>query len=119
MMSSTWRARWLISITDMPLPCQSSNSSRMRSSTGSGSAPGPALKLCTRFTPRPATVDEPMIFDFLLNLAMSRIAEQQAATDQDDGGPLAYTSLHAADRPGLLNHSFRSNSECECLGSGS
>src|SRR5271170_1283532 len=40
--------RWLISITDMPLPRQSSNSSRMRSSTGSGKAPGPALKLKTR-----------------------------------------------------------------------
>ncbi len=40
--------RWLISITDMPLPCQSSISSAACRSTGSGSAAGPALKLKTR-----------------------------------------------------------------------
>ncbi len=37
--------RWLISITDMPSPCQSSISSAAWRSTGSGSAAGPALKL--------------------------------------------------------------------------
>src|SRR5947208_2534749 len=42
--------RWLISITDMPEPRQSSSSSRMRSSTESGSALGPALKLWTRWS---------------------------------------------------------------------
>src|SRR5215813_10726269 len=41
--------RWLISITDIPEPRQSSSSSRMRSSTASGKAAGPALKLKTRF----------------------------------------------------------------------
>src|SRR5215471_7537233 len=41
--------RWLISITDMPEPRQSSSSSRMRSSTATGRAAGPALKLKTRF----------------------------------------------------------------------
>src|SRR3954471_15656371 len=40
--------RWLISITDMPEPCQSSISSAAWRSTGSGSAAGPALKLKTR-----------------------------------------------------------------------
>src|SRR5436190_13105367 len=40
--------RWLISITDMPLPCQSSISSAAWRSTGSGSTAGPALKLMTR-----------------------------------------------------------------------
>src|SRR6185312_10150765 len=40
--------RWLISITDMPLPRQSRSSPCTRSSTGSGSAAGPALKLKTR-----------------------------------------------------------------------
>src|SRR5215831_5370298 len=40
--------RWLISITDMPLPRQSRSSSRMRSSTERGRAAGPALKLKTR-----------------------------------------------------------------------
>ena len=37
--------RWLISITDMPEPCQSSISSAAWRSTGSGKAAGPALKL--------------------------------------------------------------------------
>src|SRR5262245_30850436 len=41
--------RWLISITDMPEPRQSSSSSRMRSRTASGRALGPALKLWTRY----------------------------------------------------------------------
>ena len=40
--------RWLISITDMPLPCQSSISAAACCSTGSGSTAGPALKLNTR-----------------------------------------------------------------------
>src|SRR5215467_5223949 len=40
--------RWLISITDMPLPRQSSSSSRTRSRTARGRAAGPALKLKTR-----------------------------------------------------------------------
>ena len=40
--------RWLISITDMPLPCQSSISSAAMRSTDSGSTAGPALKLKTR-----------------------------------------------------------------------
>ena len=40
--------RWLISITDMPLPCQSSISSAAWRSTDSGSVAGPALKLKTR-----------------------------------------------------------------------
>src|SRR5207237_5847688 len=41
--------RWLISMTDMPLPRQSSSSSLMRSRTGRGRAAGPALKLKMRF----------------------------------------------------------------------
>src|SRR6188472_157185 len=44
-----WLPRWLISITDMPLPSQSSNSACARCSTGSGMAAGPALKFHTRF----------------------------------------------------------------------
>src|SRR5581483_7580055 len=40
--------RWLISITDMPLPCQSSSSSPARESTSAGSIAGPALKLKIR-----------------------------------------------------------------------
>ena len=37
--------RWLISITERPLPCQSSISAWARCSTAVGSAAGPALKL--------------------------------------------------------------------------
>src|SRR5213078_3106973 len=40
--------RWLISITDMPDPCQSSISEAACSSTSSGRTAGPALKLNTR-----------------------------------------------------------------------
>src|SRR5436190_9559263 len=40
--------RWLISITDMPLPCQSSISAAACRKTDSGSTAGPALKLKTR-----------------------------------------------------------------------
>ncbi|CFP63528.1 Uncharacterised protein [Bordetella pertussis] len=36
--------RWLISITDMPLPCQSSISAAACCSTASGKAEGPAEK---------------------------------------------------------------------------
>src|SRR5690606_39309005 len=41
--------RWLTSMTDIPLPRQSSSSACARSSTGSGSIAGPGLKLKTRF----------------------------------------------------------------------
>src|SRR5450755_262649 len=37
--------RWLISITDTPLPCQSSISTAAWRSTGSGRTAGPGLKL--------------------------------------------------------------------------
>ena len=40
--------RWLISITDMPLPCQSSISAAAVRRTSSGSTAGPALKLKIR-----------------------------------------------------------------------
>jgi hypothetical protein len=40
--------RWLISITDMPLPCQSSISCAACSRTGSGNVAGPAPKLNMR-----------------------------------------------------------------------
>src|SRR5262252_3994512 len=40
--------RWLISITDMPLPCQSSISAAAVRNTGSGRTAGPGLKLKTR-----------------------------------------------------------------------
>src|SRR5215470_13363825 len=40
--------RWLISITDMPLACQSSISAAALRSTASGSVAGPGLKLKTR-----------------------------------------------------------------------
>src|SRR6266568_3279979 len=40
--------RWLISITDMPEPCQSSISAAACASTSSGRTAGPALKLKTR-----------------------------------------------------------------------
>src|SRR5215467_10092722 len=39
--------RWLISMTDMPLPCQSSISAAAFRNTGSGRAAGPGLKLKT------------------------------------------------------------------------
>src|SRR5580700_6033211 len=42
--------RWLISMTDVPPPCQSSNSSRACSRTSSGSTAGPGEKLKTRTT---------------------------------------------------------------------
>src|SRR5438477_2137368 len=44
--------RWIISITDMPLPCQSSISSAAWRRTGSGRVAGPALKLKTRVIER-------------------------------------------------------------------
>src|SRR3990167_10229436 len=40
--------RWLISITDRPLPCQSRSSAWARCRTASGSAAGPAQKLKAR-----------------------------------------------------------------------
>src|SRR5204863_4309598 len=40
--------RWLISITDMPEPCQSSISEAACASTSSGSTAGPVLKLKIR-----------------------------------------------------------------------
>src|SRR5690554_2964033 len=40
--------RWLISMIDMPVPCQSSSSARACSRTASGSAAGPAQKLKAR-----------------------------------------------------------------------
>jgi hypothetical protein len=40
--------RWLISMTDMPEPRQSGNSSRACSRTGAGNVAGPAAKLNTR-----------------------------------------------------------------------
>ena len=39
--------RWLISMTDMPLPRQSGNSARACCKTSSGNTAGPALKLNT------------------------------------------------------------------------
>src|SRR5215469_15387405 len=43
--------RWLTSITELPLPCQSSSSSRTCSSTSTGSVAGPEAKLNTRTGP--------------------------------------------------------------------
>src|SRR3974377_1570558 len=40
--------RWLTSMTEVPLPCQSSSSSRTCSRTSTGSVAGPAAKLNTR-----------------------------------------------------------------------
>src|SRR5215208_575101 len=40
--------RWLISITDIPVPLKSINSACAFSSTSSGRTPGPGLKLKTR-----------------------------------------------------------------------
>src|SRR6218665_276907 len=53
--ASSWTAsyclpRWLCSMTDMPEPLKSSNSSFARSSAGRGSPAGPGLKLMTRMT---------------------------------------------------------------------
>src|SRR5208283_4227854 len=44
--------RWLISMTDMPLACQSTNSSRACAITSVGSAAGPGAKLKTRMALR-------------------------------------------------------------------
>src|ERR1700756_2674054 len=71
--------RWLISITDMPEPRQSSNSSRMRSSTESGNALGPALKLKTRFTEIAEAVDEDTIWNPLCDDSMAP-ADENART---------------------------------------
>src|SRR5579859_7382902 len=49
--------RWLTSMTDMPLPCQSSSSSRACCRTSRGSVAGPAAKLKTRTTEHPFRVD--------------------------------------------------------------
>src|SRR5687767_13792364 len=48
--------RWLISMTDMPLPCQSSISSAACCSTSLGSTAGPAEKLKIWVTGFPAPV---------------------------------------------------------------
>src|SRR5215469_4866968 len=40
--------RWLTSMTELPLPCQSSSSSRTCSRTSTGSVAGPEAKLYTR-----------------------------------------------------------------------
>src|SRR5258706_15837326 len=44
--------RWLISMTDIPVPLKSSNSACACSSTSRGRVPGPGLKLNTRFVMR-------------------------------------------------------------------
>src|SRR5467141_3984776 len=59
--------RWLISITDMPEPCQSSISAAACASTSSGRTAGPALKLKTRVTGL-----LPIFFVLLLHEALTR-----------------------------------------------
>src|SRR5258706_10699141 len=54
--------RWLTSMTDMPLPFQSSSSACARRRTGSGSIAGPGLKLNTRFMAGVRTVFGRILF---------------------------------------------------------
>src|SRR5438132_394245 len=81
--------RWLISITDMPDPCQSSISEAACASTSSGSTAGPALKLKIRVSGL-----LPILFVlFLLLVARDGVA--------GEGGD-ALADLHVRERRVLL-----------------
>src|SRR5712691_4493805 len=77
--------RWLISITDMPEPCQSSISAAACASTSSGRTAGPALKLKTRVAGL-----LPIVQTFQVEL-------NRLANERKDGNISALTPrLHAA-----------------------
>src|SRR5882672_7135308 len=93
--------RWLISITDMPEPCQSSISLAACSSTSSGRTAGPALKLKTRFATRmrglgllPIRLTVPFFF-FLLGDALDA-RELRALVEVDQAHALS-RAAHLAD----------------------
>src|SRR5262249_40933341 len=86
--------RWLISITDMPEPCQSSISSAACSSTSSGSTAGPALKLKPRLLPGLAVLSV-FFFIFLLGDALDP-RELRALVEVDQAHALG-RAAHFAD----------------------
>src|SRR5262245_48327565 len=83
--------RWLISITDMPEPCQSSISEAACSRTSSGRTAGPALKLKTRLLRRVLAV---FFFIFLLGDALDP-GELRALVEIDQAHALRGSSLLA------------------------
>src|SRR5215467_14015689 len=86
--------RWLISITDMPEPCQSSISAAACSSTSSGRTAGPALKLKTRLLPVLAVLPVSFIL-FLLGDALDS-GELRALVEVDQANALG-RAAHFAD----------------------
>src|SRR5437879_3954413 len=87
--------RWLISITDMPEPCQSSISAAACASTSSGRTAGPALKLKTRVAGLlPIRLPVPFVL-FLLRDALHS-GELGAFVQVDQAHPLS-RAPHLAD----------------------
>src|SRR5437899_2700710 len=82
--------RWLISITDMPDPCQSSISAAACASTSSGRTAGPALKLKTRVS----GLLPILFFLFLLRDALDA-RELGALVEVDQAHPLGRAALLA------------------------
>src|SRR5262245_44090414 len=94
--------RWLISITDMPDPCQSSISAAACSRTCSGRTAGPALKLKTRLLP----VLPVFFFIFLLGDALDP-RELGALVEVDQAHALGRAALvadllHVRDRKSVV-----------------
>src|SRR6185437_5740485 len=85
--------RWLISIADIPRPCQSRSSACARSSTGSGSIAGPALKFHTR---RVKVLRRSLVAAVGLRDALES-GELLAFVEVDEAHPLR-RAAHLADR---------------------
>src|SRR3954463_16460231 len=86
--------RWLISVTDMPVPCQSSISSAARRRTGSGRTAGPGLKLKGRVMARLSSraFAMPIAHEFASDLARSAKDDAPRRARRQDG-ELAETLL--------------------------
>src|SRR4051812_36714689 len=98
--------RWLISITDMPEPCQSSISAAACDSTSSGRAAGPALKLKTLFTGLLPTVAASVVSaDFSVAVAAVAVDFRRLGDALDAGEPGALVEVdqhHALRRAAHL-----------------
>src|SRR5690349_3721087 len=87
--------RWLISITDMPLPCQSSISAAAVRRTGSGSTAGPALKLKIRIVK--ALIVARLVGKATLSGADGRFHNSRLGRPLPAGGSLAFADARRID----------------------
>src|SRR4051812_29953612 len=90
--------RWLISITDVPEPCQSSISAAACDSTSSGRAAGPALKLKTLFTGLLPTVAASVVSADLSVAVAFDFRRLGDALDAGEPGALVEVDQHHALR---------------------